>query len=1418
MRSFKQSLLRYLNFSALILCSFGLAINAQAQVNHPTAGTVNETVTCGTPINYFDSGGAGGGYTSNELGTIVFCPDVPGQAITLAFSSVDIETSPIGAGSFPSTGCCWDGLAISDMNGTLFAGCGEDSGDGGDACSNSDAENGPNDLEPGDSFTSTAADGCITITFDSDGSVTESGWEATVSCNAIMPPTNCTSLYDQPSDAPAIVNGYSIFGAPERSVMDDFVVPAGSGWIIEEVSLIFTRDASPFIMPDIEIQFRGDVFGAPGAVLTTEVVPAGNIVDNGMVSNAFLREWHAVTVPLAVPALLPANGTYWLEIGTPSADNYFLEAININAPIGSESWVDYADGNGLEPASNLFVFPVDHSFNLCGSLANPPNAVCSNATVVLSATNPGMATLTVADIDGGSTNDAATCGPLNLSIVGQTAFTCADIGPGNQVTVTLQAMDNCGTSTCDAIITTVDQTPPTPVCQGFAAQLDANGVATVALSDVLASASDNCGVVPGGQISQDAFNCAELGTNMVTVTVTDVNGLSGNCTAVVDVADAIAPIEVCQDITVQLDASGNAVIAGAELDGGSSDNCGPITFMAIPNTFNCANVGANVVLLVVTDATGNLGTCNSTVTVEDNIAPVAVCQNISVDLDANGEVSIMAVDVNGSSSDACTIVSLTVNQTEFDCDNLGLNTVILTVTDANGNSASCSATVTVNDIIPAAILCRSDVNTVNDMGLCGADVLLLPPLVISENCSITNITNDAPALFPTGTTEVIWTLTDAGGNNSQCTQNVTINDTEDPVIDCGNSFIAYTSWENCGYPSYLLEGATATDNCPGVVITDDAPTFFPPGQYMVNYTATDAVGNTAVCMQWVKIYDTTKPKLTSCPENIEVEATTADGGNASWTLPTGMDNCPGPIILVEENGFAPGDLFPIGETEISYRLYDQNGQFVECEFTVTVIAAGDPLMTLTCMPDLGISLSNAANIGSIGWNPPLMNTGCDQCDILASDDFEFIGTLAGHQYYTYTANEITFAEAIAYAENIGATIAILEDKKEVPMIENELPEGNYFIGLIDEEGTGEFQWINDEEFKVASFGTVLENETDKPSAVILNEEGEWEVVILEDATANFVFEKACIEWEMGTEINDEEINTDDEELDLVDAGEIAEITYTAVDQCGNVASCGFEVAFVAEAVAYCEPTGIATDEENPYFIESFSLNGYTVETGDDEGYGDHTDEHFLFEGGETLDMYTVFDGPNIDELPMYCRIWLDLNNDGDFFDEGELLMQGVDIAEAIEELTIPNVTQTVENTVMRIAISRLTYAESCGDFLNGEVEDYTVSIVKPEEVTENSQVGINGSGVTTSNRLGANMLVYPNPAQDELFVKLNNMESETATLRMYNSVGQLVATQKVATIGAVRLDVSTYTSGLYSVTAEADGEVQLTQKFMVERR
>ena len=124
-------------------------------------------------------------------------------------------------------------------------------------------------------------------------------------------------------------------------------------------------------------------------------------------------------------------------------------------------------------------------------------------------------------------------------------------------------------------VTVVDNTPPVALCQAFTVQLDAFGNGTLDPADVDNGSTDTCGI-DSLALSQTAFNCSHLGTNQVTLTVTDVNGNASTCAATITVEDNVAPEVVCNIITVQLDSTGNYTLTQSQIDAigsGSTDNC-----------------------------------------------------------------------------------------------------------------------------------------------------------------------------------------------------------------------------------------------------------------------------------------------------------------------------------------------------------------------------------------------------------------------------------------------------------------------------------------------------------------------------------------------------------------------------------------------------------------------------------------------------------------------------------------------------------------------------------------------------------------------------------------------------------------------------------------------------------------------------
>ncbi|WP_157448703.1 T9SS type A sorting domain-containing protein, partial [Bizionia sp. APA-3] len=95
-------------------------------------------------------------------------------------------------------------------------------------------------------------------------------------------------------------------------------------------------------------------------------------------------------------------------------------------------------------------------------------------------------------------------------------------------------------------------------------------------------------------------------------------------------------------------------------------------------------------------ATFNTATCVWDVTNDgDTVDPVCNIQNITVELDAFGNATITADQIDNGSTDACDIDTISVTPNTFDSNDIGDNNVVFTVTDNSGNTSNCNAIVTV---------------------------------------------------------------------------------------------------------------------------------------------------------------------------------------------------------------------------------------------------------------------------------------------------------------------------------------------------------------------------------------------------------------------------------------------------------------------------------------------------------------------------------------------------------------------------------------------------------------------------------------------------------------------------------------------------------------------------------------------------
>ncbi|MEM6270199.1 MAG: HYR domain-containing protein, partial [Bacteroidota bacterium] len=569
----------------------------------------------------------------------------------------------------------------------------------------------------------------------------------------------------------------------------------------------------------------------------------------------------------------------------------------------------------------------------------PPVANCQNVTVQLNAAGNGS--VTAAQVNNGS-SDA--CGIASLSVAPNT-FGCADVG-ANTVTLTVTDVNN-NTSTCTATATVQDNVAPNAVCQNVTVQLNAAGNGSVTAAQVDGGSTDACGIA-SRSVSPNSFNCGNVGPNTVTLTVTDNNNNVSTCTATVTVEDNVPPVAICQPVTVQLDANGNGSITAAQVDGGSNDACGIASLAVNPSTFSCANVGGNTVTLTVTDNNNNVSTCTATITVQDNVPPIAVCQDVTVQLDASGNGSITAAQVDGGSSDNCAIASLAVSPSTFGCSNVGANTVTLTVTDVNNNVSTCTSVVTVEDNVPPIALCQNVTVALDSSGN-GSTTAAAVDGGSNDACGIASLSLDITTFGcgDLGPNTVTLTVTDVNNNVSTCTSTVTVIDTiGPPAFVCPPSVTLPAVLNNCNAQHVWMD-PVVTDNCSQVTVSSASPGasiikignvnigLFPVGTNVVTVTATDGSQNTTTCTFTVTVEDLQNPTITGCPTGPIVVSTTPGQcfGNPTFGPINASDNCPG-VTLTGTN--LSGSNFPVGTTSVTFTATDASNNVSTCSFDVTV--------------------------------------------------------------------------------------------------------------------------------------------------------------------------------------------------------------------------------------------------------------------------------------------------------------------------------------------------------------------------------------------------------------------------------------------------------------------------------------------------
>ena len=625
---------------------------------------------------------------------------------------------------------------------------------------------------------------------------------------------------------------------------------------------------------------------------------------------------------------------------------------------------------------------------------------------------------------------------------------------GNQsfCETTIEIQDNFGN--CD------ECREPTAMChQNLEFVIGDNGRTIVNPTDLYAgNQTTDCSGRPlifsfteSGNPSNADYSCRSIGVNDLTLFVIDADGISTSCTASITVTDpnnvcdsgCIEPLAVCsQNLLLNINPNGVTSINVSEVYAGDvTEDCAgnPLLLSFISNvaeetaSFGCEDVGTDMVTLYVLRSDGVESSCSASINISDtnNVCsnncgdPVISCnQNISLNLNDSGSAFLAVnqiyagddfVDCEGRPLSFSFRSDMVQTSERFSCDDVGTESIPIFVSDADGNTSTCSASITVTDTsgrcedcVDPIAECQQNVSL--DI-MANATALLNIASVYAGSstvdCSgrplIFSFSSDAVRrnmVFDctmTGTNTVALYVTDADGNQTSCMSSVTITDRnricrdmcEDPVAICNQNISL--NLDNQGgaiLPVAIVFAGSEMMDCEGRFLTFSFSSttimtrlFYDCsdiGDASVTLFVTDADGNQSSCMSTVTIADNEESCAADCvnPE-------------AVCTNPQTINLSSDGVITVQASAFYAGDQVVdcagvplnfsfdaagadtqttfscsnIGTQSVNLFVTDSRGARSVCVSSVTVVNPADTCTdciepVAMCNPNLVLNINN----------------------------------------------------------------------------------------------------------------------------------------------------------------------------------------------------------------------------------------------------------------------------------------------------------------------------------------------------------------------------------------------------------------------------------------------------------------------------
>lgn len=468
--------------------------------------------------------------------------------------------------------------------------------------------------------------------------------------------------------------------------------------------------------------------------------------------------------------------------------------------------------------------------------------------------------------------------------------------------ITLTNQDLSGNqASCAFNLTVVDGTNPVFITCPSTQTAIVNASCSATLGDYtgLAIVADNCSSGSGITLTQNpAVGTSITSPTLVTLFATDQAGNQASCLVSVIPNDTTSPSVVCPANQV-MPIGSNCSYTVPNLVGlvSGSDNCSSLANMSISQNPPVGTPSSSItpVLITLTDENGNATTCETSLIPNDISAPSITCPTTATaSAGTSCDFALTNFGALANVTDNCSSYTLSQSPAVGTLVPVGTNPIIITVTDAGGNSASCSFSLMVTETVSPIINCPSDTTSCDP-------VMFYTLPTFTDNCGAELVQTDLTGLtvgstFPVGLTILNYSAIDTSGNSQGCSFRIEILDYPSPAT------IAIDTIEICGTSTQVLEADPITQGTGLWTVTNGQGNFnnqfanltgvnsiaFGTNQYTwtVSTPQCGSVSDSIIVIRYEPPFATSisADTIFSCSDpTVDLVATAATSGSGIWT-------------------------------------------------------------------------------------------------------------------------------------------------------------------------------------------------------------------------------------------------------------------------------------------------------------------------------------------------------------------------------------------------------------------------------------------------------------------------------------------------------------------------------------------------------